>query len=86
MDTTQVTEIFREGIGVAIKLGAPILLMCMLVGIIIAIFQAVTQIHEQTLSFVLKLLVVVLVLTIAGGWMLSMLHEYTLGLFELMLA
>lgn len=86
MDTTQVTDIFRDGIGIAIRLGAPILLMCMLVGIIIAIFQAVTQIHEQTLSFVLKLLVVVLVLTIGGGWMLTMLQEYTLGLFELMLA
>lgn len=86
MDNTQVTEIFRDGIGIALKLGAPILLMCMLVGIIIAIFQAVTQIHEQTLSFVLKLLVVVLVLMVGGGWMLTMLQEYTLGLFELMLA
>lgn len=86
MDTTQVTEIFRDGIGLAIKLGAPILLLCMFVGILIAIFQAVTQIHEQTLSFVLKLLVVVLVLIIGGGWMLTMLQEYARGLFELMLA
>lgn len=86
MQTTQVTEIFRDAIGIAIKLGAPILLMCMLVGILIAIFQAVTQIHEQTLSFVLKLLVVILVLIVGGGWMLSTLQEFTLGLFEMMLA
>ena len=86
METSQVTEIFRDGIGIAIRLGAPILLMCMFVGILIAIFQAVTQIHEQTLSFVLKLLVVVLVLTIGGGWMLDTLQQYALELFELMLA
>ncbi len=53
-------------------------------GVFIAIFQAVTQIHEQTLGFILKLIVVILVLLIGGGWMMETLLDYTRGLFELM--
>mgnify|MGYP005967044181 CR=1 FL=1 len=85
MDTAQVTDVLREGIGVALKLGGPLLILSMAVGILVAIFQAVTQIHEQTLSFVLKLLVVVLVCIIGGGWMLETLKEYAESLFTLML-
>lgn len=66
-----VVDILREGVGVALKLGAPLLLLSMLVGILVAIFQAVTQIHEQSLSFILKMIVVVLILLAAGGWMLE---------------
>ncbi|MGE4275661.1 MAG: flagellar biosynthetic protein FliQ [Lawsonibacter sp.] len=85
MDITQVTDVFRDGIGVAIRLGAPILLLSMLVGVVTAILQAVTQIHEQTVSFVLKLIVVVLFLVLGGNWMLTTLQDYTLELFGLML-
>ena len=56
----------------------------MAVGVLLAIFQAVTQIHEQTLSFIFKLTVVVLVLLIGGGWMMETLLDYARGLFELM--
>ena len=76
--------ILREGVGVALKLGAPMLLLSMLVGILVAIFQAVTQIHEQSLSFILKLIVVVLILLIGGGLMLEVLQDYTRYLFSLM--
>lgn len=85
MDTIQITDALREGVLVAIKLGGPMLILSMLVGILVAIFQAVTQIHEQTLSFVLKLIVVVLICVGAGGWMLSTLQEYAKELFTLML-
>ena len=60
------------------------LLLSMVVGVIVAILQAVTQIHEQTISFILKLIVVVLFLVIGGSWMMSTLQEFALGLFELM--
>ena len=83
MDTTQVTEILREGIWVAIKVCGPMLLLSMLVGVLLAIFQAVTQIHEQTISFVLKLIVVVGVLLIGGGWMMDTLQDYTREIFSL---
>ena len=56
----------------------------MLVGVLVAIFQAVTQIHEQSLSFILKLVVVVGVLLLGGGWMLEVLLDYTRYLFTLM--
>ena len=84
MSVTQIMDVFRDGIGVAIRLGAPILLVCMLIGVIVALLQAVTQIHEQSIGFVLKLVVVVMILSLGGGWMLESLQEYTYTLFELM--
>ena len=85
MQVDQIIDVFRDGVGVAIRLGAPILLLCMLVGVVVALLQAVTQIHEQSISFVLKLIVVVMVLAVGGGWMIESLQEYTYRLFELML-
>lgn len=84
MGINQVTDVFRDGIGVAIRLGAPILLLALAVGVVTAILQAVTQIHEQTIAFVLKLLVIILFLVVGGSWMMMTLQEYALGLFELM--
>lgn len=57
----------------------------MVVGVVVAIFQAVTQIHEQTISFILKLVVVVAVLLLGGGWMLEVLQDFTLSLFNIMM-
>lgn len=77
-------DILREGVGVALKIGAPMLLLSMVVGILVAIFQAVTQIHEQSLSFILKLIVIVAILLVGGGWMMEVLMDYTRYLFTLM--
>lgn len=85
MNTTLVADVLHDGLMVAVKLAAPALISCMLIGIIVAIFQAVTQIHEQSLGFILKLIVVMTFLLLAGGWMLQNLQEYTYHLFELML-
>lgn len=84
MDSAQVGEVMREGVLVALKLGGPMLILSMVVGVLTAIFQAVTQIHEQTLGFVLKLLVVILVCLVGGGWMMETLVDYSEGLFALM--
>ena len=83
MDTVLITELLREGVWVVIKLCAPMLLLSMSVGVLLAIFQAVTQIHEQTLSFIFKLTVVVLVLLIGGGWMMETLLDFSRSIFEL---
>lgn len=83
MDTGMVTDLMRDAVVVAIKLGGPMLVLSMLVGVVIAIFQAVTQIHEQTLGFILKLVVVVLVLLLAGGWMMETLQDFTRQVFAL---
>lgn len=77
-------EILRQGVFVVIRLAGPILLLSMIVGVLVAIFQAVTQIHDQTLGFVFKLLVTVLILFFAGGWMMNTLVEYSQYLFTLM--
>lgn len=86
MDTTTVTGVLREAVSVALKLGGPMLILSMLVGVAIAVFQAVTQIHEQTISFMLKLIVVVLILLIGGSWMLTALQDYTKEIFALIAA
>ena len=86
MDTTTVTGVLREAVSVALKLGGPMLILSMLVGVMIAIFQAVTQIHEQTISFMLKLIVVILILLIGGSWMLTTLQDYTKETFALIAA
>ena len=83
MDTTMAMDLMRDAMGVAIKLASPMLVLSMLVGVVVAIFQAVTQIHEQTISFVLKLIVVISVLLLGGGWMLDTLKDYTLEIFSL---
>ena len=83
MDITAAMDLVREAVGVALELGAPMLLLSMLVGVVVAIFQAVTQIHEQTMNFMLKLIVVVSVLMIGGGWMLEKLQDYTYRVFAL---
>lgn len=86
MDTTTVIDVLREAVSVALKLGGPMLILSMLVGVMIAIFQAVTQIHEQTISFMLKLIVVILILLIGGSWMLTTLQDYTKEIFALIAA
>ena len=83
MDTTQVMDLLREAMGVAIRMASPMLLLSMLVGVVVAIFQAVTQIHEQTISFILKLVVVISVLLLGGGWMMETIQDYTYQIFTL---
>ena len=83
MDATAVSDLMRDAVSLVIKLGGPMLILSMLVGVVVAIFQAVTQIHEQTIGFILKVSVIVAVLLIGGGWMLEALQEYTRQIFAL---
>ena len=84
MDTNTILDIFRTMINMAIRIAGPMLLICMLVGVVVALLQAVTQIHEQSIAFVLKLLVVVLFLSLGGSWILTQLRDFSVGLFEYM--
>ncbi len=77
MEVNEITDLLQEGIIVVLKVGGPMLLMSMIVGITISIFQAVTQIQEQTLSFAFKLTVIVTYCFTFGGWMMKALVEYT---------
>ena len=83
MDATVVSQVLRDALTVAIKLSAPMLLLGMIVGVVMAIFQAVTQIHEQSIGFILKVIVIVLVLLVGGGWMLETLQDYAREIFQM---
>jgi flagellar biosynthetic protein FliQ len=63
-------------------LAAPLLLAALVIGLIVSIFQAATQINEQTLSFIPKLVGMLLILLLAGPWMLQMMVDYVRRLFE----
>jgi flagellar biosynthetic protein FliQ len=65
-----------------VLLAAPLLLSTLIIGVLIGLFQAATQINEMTLSFVPKLIVLVLVLIFAGTWMLELLMDFTVGLIS----
>ena len=84
METGMITDVMRDAVGVVINLGGPMRVLSMFAGVVVAIFQAVTQIHEQTISFILKVLIVMSVLLFTGGWMLTTLQEYAKELFDLM--
>ena len=76
MDATQVFTLGQEGLFLLLMVAAPILLTVLVVGLLVSILQAATQIHEATLSFVPKVLAAVAVLALAGPWMLTTLVEY----------
>lgn len=79
-----VMGIFTEAVWLAFKLGVPLLIVGMLVGLIIAILQAATQVHEQTLTFAPKVIIVALTLLALGPWMINSLIDFTNNIFELM--
>ncbi|MEK8087364.1 flagellar biosynthesis protein FliQ [Aquabacterium sp. A3] len=76
MDPQQVLTLTRDGLLTLLTVCVPILLVVLAVGLVVSVFQAATQIHEQTLSFVPKLLAAFATLGIAGPWMLSTLVDY----------
>ena len=85
MSENLLMEIITEGLITAAKIAAPILITVMVVGIIISIIQATTQIQEQTLTFVPKLIAGALVGVICGSWMLHTLVSFTERIFELII-
>jgi flagellar biosynthetic protein FliQ len=76
MDSQQVFTYGQQGLYLLLMVAAPVLLTILGVGLLVSIFQAATQIHEATLSFVPKLIAAVAVLAVAGPWMLTTLVEY----------
>ena len=72
----------QEAVTTIMTVSAPPLIIGMVVGIIVSIFQATTQINEQTLAFVPKIIAILLALLVFGGWMLTGLSDFTLRLFE----
>jgi len=86
MDMGQVMMIFRDALYTAFVMAAPLLLTSLAVGLTISIIQAATQVNEQTLTFVPKLLGIGLMLFIMGPWMMTSITEFIHRLFEAIIA
>jgi flagellar biosynthetic protein FliQ len=82
MNEDIVIQLGQDAMKTLAMLSAPLLLSTLVIGLIISIFQALTQINENTLTFVPKMVVIAIVLILAGPWMLDLLHVYTTNLFE----
>jgi flagellar biosynthesis protein FliQ len=76
MDAAQVFTVGQQALYTLLTVAAPVLLVVLIVGILVSIFQVATQINEATLTFVPKLLAAVAVMGVAGSWMLTSLVEY----------
>jgi flagellar biosynthesis protein FliQ len=77
MTPETIVDLGQQAMTLTVKLTAPMLLASLATGLIIAMFQAATQINEMTLTFVPKLVVMALIMLFAGHWMLQMLIDYT---------
>ncbi|MBX5492257.1 MAG: flagellar biosynthesis protein FliQ [Chloroflexi bacterium] len=81
MSELTVLELGRNAVMMILLLSAPMLLVALVVGLVISLVQALTQLNEMTLSYVPKIVAVFAALAIAGPWLLSTLLSYTVGLF-----
>ncbi|MGI6403349.1 MAG: flagellar biosynthesis protein FliQ [Oscillospiraceae bacterium] len=86
MTQGQVMEILRDTLFTTFKLAAPLLIGSLAVGLIIAVIQAATQIHEQTLTFVPKLLTIGLLLLLIGPWIMTQMGEFVERLLAYMIS
>jgi flagellar biosynthetic protein FliQ len=81
MTPESVMGIAHHAMVIALMLASPLLLVALVVGLVVSLFQAATQINESTLSFIPKLLAVVVALVVAGPWMLHMMLDYMRQVF-----
>lgn len=82
MSVGEINNLMRGAVIQVIQAVLPVLGLALIVGLIVAIFQAVTSIQEQTLTFLPKLIVILLVIGLLGGFMFSNLGQYTITLFS----
>jgi flagellar biosynthetic protein FliQ len=82
MNQDQVISLVVDMMSVSLKVALPMLLSALVIGLAVSIFQAVTQIQEQTLSFIPKVVGIAVVIIVAGPWMLGQIVSYTQDLYE----
>jgi len=82
MSDAAVLDLARQALTISAKLALPILLVALVIGTVISLLQAVTQVQEMTLTFVPKVVAIAAVLLLGGGWMLGELVEFTRHLYE----
>ncbi len=82
MTQDTIIDIARETLWIIIKTSAPMLIVSLVVGLIISVFQTVTSIQEQTLTFVPKLLAIFIVIIISGSWIMNTIADYMIALYS----
>ena len=82
MDQSQVMEVATKAMWVTLQVSMPILGVTLVVGLLVSIFQAVTQLQEPTLTFIPKVLATVVVIVVAGPWMLNTMLGFTIDLWS----
>ncbi|MGB5275862.1 MAG: flagellar biosynthesis protein FliQ [Gammaproteobacteria bacterium] len=82
MTPEMVLDVGQEALWVTALLSAPLLISALVVGLLVGMVQAATQIQEMTLTFIPKLAVLGLALVVAGSWMLGLISDFTINLFE----
>ncbi|BAO44318.1 flagellar biosynthesis protein FliQ [Thiolapillus brandeum] len=82
MTPETILAVGQNALTVTIMLAAPLLISALVIGLLIGVLQAATQIQEMTLSFIPKLMVLVLALVVAGPWMLGLITDFTIQLFQ----
>ena len=82
MDQSQIIEVGAKAMWVTLEISLPVLGVSLVVGLLVSIFQAVTQLQEPTLTFIPKILAVVLVIVVAGPWMMNTLLGFTIDLWQ----
>ena len=83
MSTGELVNLIRGGIMQVFMMILPVLSAALIVGLVVAIFQATTSIQEQTLTFLPKLIVILAVIALLSGWMFTEMREYTVALFRM---
>ncbi len=82
MNQDVVVNLAMDALMLGLKVAMPLLLAGLIVGLVVSVFQAVTQIQEMTLAFIPKIIAVAVVLVVGGPWMLGQLVSYTVSLYE----
>lgn len=83
MTQDKVLTVFKEALLVVLKIGGPLLIISIIIGLVVSILQAATQVHEQTLTFVPKLIAIAVVLLLTGSWMMNVMQDFTMQIFEM---
>jgi len=84
MSTSLIMDVMQSAMVAGLKVATPILLVSMVIGLVVAVFQAATQIHEQTLTFVPKLFVTAIILIILAPWMMEVMTDFVYYVFDIM--
>lgn len=82
MNDDIILQLGQDALKTIAMLSAPLLISTLVVGLVVSIFQALTQINEATLTFVPKMIVIAIVLVLVGPWMLDIMKTYTVNLFD----